>query len=451
MPIDWLLKRMSQWPSDPALIWSDQVATYGEILDMVDSWRSHLDLHGVNSGQVVALRGDYTPRACALLLALVERGAIIVPLTEAAEVHREEFFEIAEVEVAVSFDDADGWALVGRDVVASSPLILQLRAIGEPGLVLFSSGSTGKSKGALHNFAALLDKFKVPRHRMCTLTFLLLDHIGGLNTLFYTFSNGGTIVSVRTRDPDIVCQAIERYRVELLPTSPTFLNLLLISEAYKRHDLSSLRLVTYGTEVMPQSTLQRMHELFPDMRLLQTYGLSELGILRSKSRDSGSLWVRVGGEGFETKVVDGILWVRAQSAMLGYLNAPSPFDDDGWMNTGDMVEVDGDYIRILGRQSEIINVGGQKVYPAEVESVLLQMDNVKDAVVTGERNPITGSIVTARVNLFEPEESPAFRKRMRAFCHDRLASYKIPVRVEISERDQYSARYKRMRRAETTA
>jgi acyl-coenzyme A synthetase/AMP-(fatty) acid ligase len=121
------------------------------------------------------------------------------------------------------------------------------------------------------------------------------------------------------------------------------------------------------------------------------------------------------------------------------------------MNTGDMVEVDGDYIRILGRQSEIINVGGQKVYPAEVESVLLQMDNVKDAVVTGERNPITGSIVTARVNLFESEEPLAFRKRMRAFCQDRLASYKIPVRVELIEHDQYSARYKRMRRAETTA
>ncbi len=156
----------------------------------------------------------------------------------------------------------------------------------------------------------------------------------------------------------------------------------------------------------------------------------------------------MGGEGYDTKIVDGTLWIRAQSAMLGYLNAPSPFDEEGWMNTGDMVEVDGDYIRILGRKSEIINVGGQKVYPAEVESCLLQMDNVKDAVVLGEKNPITGSIVKARVNLFEPEKAPAFRKRMRAFCRDRLASYKIPVRVEISQQDQYSTRYKRMRKEE---
>jgi acyl-CoA synthetase (AMP-forming)/AMP-acid ligase II len=199
---------------------------------------------------------------------------------------------------------------------------------------------------------------------------------------------------------------------------------------------------------MPETTLLRIHELFPNLRLQQTYGMSELGILRSKSKDSGSLWVKVGGEGFETKVVDGILWVRAHSAMLGYLNAPSPFDAEGWMNTGDMVEVDGDYIRILGRKSEIINVGGQKVYPAEVESVLLQMDNIKDAVVLGEKNPITGHIVTARVNLFEPEDEREFKKRLRLFCRDKLASFKIPAKVEISGQEQFNARYKRMRRSE---
>jgi acyl-CoA synthetase (AMP-forming)/AMP-acid ligase II len=312
--------------------------------------------------------------------------------------------------------------------------------------VLFSSGSTGRSKAALHNFAHLLEKFKVQRQRLCTLTFLLLDHIGGINTLLYSLSNGGVVVSVRTRDPEVVCRAIEKYRVELLPTSPTFLNLLLISEAFQRHDLASLKLVTYGTEVMPESTLTRVHELLPNVRLQQTYGLSELGILRSKSKDSGSLWVKVGGEGFETKVVDGILWVRAQSAMLGYLNAPSPFDAEGWMNTGDMVEVDGEYIRILGRQSEIVNVGGQKVYPAEVESVLLQMDNVKDVVVVGEKNPITGQIVTARVNLFAPEDLQTFKKRLRVFCRDRLPSFKIPAKIEIAGREQFNARYKRMRR-----
>lgn len=449
MTIQWLLERMAQCQDDPALIRVDQTITYGQLLELVALWQTHLDEHGVETGQVVALRGDYTAKAVALMLALIDRGTIVVPLTEAAEVHRAEFLDIAEVEVEISFDEADGWAIYNRNMVAANPLTLKLQAEGAPGLVLFSSGSTGKSKAALHNFIPLLEKFKISRQRMCTLTFLLLDHIGGINTLFYTLSNGGTIVSVRSRDPEVVCQAIERHRVEMLPTSPTFLNLLLISESYKRYDLSSLKLITYGTEVMPETTLQRMHDIFPNIRLQQTYGMSELGILRSKSKDSGSLWVKVGGEGFDIKIVDGILWVRAQSAMLGYLNAPNPFDAEGWMNTGDMVEVEGEYIRILGRKSEIINVGGQKVYPAEVESVLLQMDNVKDAVVVGEKNPITGQIVTARINLFELEDEREFKKRMRLFCRDRLAAFKIPVKIEISGREQFNARYKRMRRSET--
>ena len=144
-----------------------------------------------------------------------------------------------------------------------------------------------------------------------TIAFLLLDHIGGINTLFYTFSNLGTIVSVHQRSPGDVCAAIERHRVELLPSTPTFLNLLLISEAHRRYDLTSLQQITYGTEIMPETTLRRIHELLPDVNLLQTYGMSEMGILRSKSRDSNSLWVKIGGEGFETKVVNGILHVRA--------------------------------------------------------------------------------------------------------------------------------------------
>ena len=449
MAIKWLFERMEQWTDDPALVWEGETTTYGELLNAISRWQTALDEYGVEAGQVVALRGDYTPRSCALLLALIDRGTIVVPLTEAAEVHREEFFDIAEVEVVISFDQYDNWCIEESGITASYALVRQLRQLGEPGLVLFSSGSTGKSKAALHNFTSLLDKFKIERHRMVTLTFLLLDHIGGINTLFYTLSNGGLVVSVRSRDPDMVCRAIERYQVELLPTSPTFLNLLLFSEAYKSYDLSSLNLVTYGTEVMPESTLQQISQVLPNVRLLQTYGLSELGILRSKSKSSDSLWVKVGGEGYETKVVDGILWIRAKSAMLGYFNAPSPFDDDGWMNTGDMVEVDGDYIHILGRETEIINVGGQKVYPAEVESVLLQMDNIKDVVVLGEKNPITGQIVTARINLFEPEMPREFKKRMRAFCRDRLAVYKIPVKVEISDQAQYNARYKRSRKSQT--
>jgi acyl-coenzyme A synthetase/AMP-(fatty) acid ligase len=441
-----LFDRMAEARDRDAITWRDHHTTYADLLNLVDQARCALDEYGLRPGRVVSLEADYSPRTVAMLLALIDRAAILVPLTAAVRDERAEFLDIAEVQDRITIDASDNWQFTPRGVEPSHALTRQLIEAGHPGLVLFSSGSTGKSKAALHNMTPLLEKFQVRRHTLRTLIFLLLDHIGGQNTLYYILSNCGTIISLDNRDPEAVCAAIEMYRVELLPTSPTFINLLLISEAYQRHDLSSLKRITYGTEVMPESTLTRLHEILPNVELLQTYGLSELGILRSKSRDSSSLWVKVGGEGFETKIVEGILWIRAKSAMLGYLNYPSPFDAEGWFNTGDMVDVDGEWIRIRGRQSEIINVGGQKVYPAEVESVLLQMPNVHDVMVVGEKNPITGNIVVARFNL-EQEEAPAsLRKRVREFCRDRLASFKVPVKIEIVDNEQYSARFKKIRR-----
>jgi acyl-CoA synthetase (AMP-forming)/AMP-acid ligase II len=132
--------------------------------------------------------------------------------------------------------------------------------------------------------------------------------------------------------------------------------------------------------------------------------------------------------------------------MLGYLNAPSPFSEDGWFNTGDAVEVDGEYIRILGRRSEIINVGGEKVYPVEVEHVLLGMPNVADVSVAGEPNPITGQVVSARFKPIVPEDLTQFRKKVRAYCATRLAPYKVPVRIPLAGEELYSKRLKKMRR-----
>jgi len=382
----------------------------------------------------------------ALLFALIENDCVIVPLTASVEANKPEFRRIAQVEIKIEIDNDDNIDISNLDTSADHQMVRELRDRKHPGLVLFSSGSTGKSKAAVHDFVPLLGKFEVPRNSLRTITFLLFDHIGGINTLLYNLSNAGCIVTIQDRHPEAVCSAIEKYGVELLPTSPTFINLLLVSEAYKRHDLSSLKLVTYGTEVMLESTLRRFHAALPNVRLLQTYGLSELGIMRSKSRSSDSLWVKIGGEGFETRVADGLLEVRATSAMLGYLNAPSPFTPDGWFKTGDSVEVDGEYLKILGRESEIINVGGEKVYPAEVEGVLQMMDGVTDIAVSAEPNPISGQIVRARVNLAGNESLSEFRKRMRVFCKDKLARFKVPQRVEVVNESLHGERFKKMRR-----
>ena len=106
----------------------------------------------------------------------------------------------------------------------------------------------------------------------------------------------------------------------------------------------------------------------------------------------------------------------------------------------------GEYIKILGRKSEIINVGGQKVYPAEVEDAILQIPNIKDVVVKGEKNSLMGNIVTAKINLVEEEDIVSVRRKVKEYCKDKLESFKIPAKMEVVEEELFNPRFKRIRK-----
>ena len=179
--------------------------------------------------------------------------------------------------------------------------------------------------------------------------------------------------------------------------------------------------------------------------MTKTTQLYELGVMSTKSENSESLWIKIGGDGFEMKIVDGLLYIRTQSAMLGYLNAPSPFDEEGWFNTKDRVEEKDGYIRILGRTTDLINVGGNKVYPNEVESVLLSFDGVKDAHVYGEANPITGMSVVADVSVDDGNNNREFIKKLRRFCGETLESFKRPTAIRLKNENFSSQRFKKIR------
>lgn len=445
MASDWLFDTLQEFGEQPALIWQDQQVSYRQLLDGVSEWQQVLAEQGIESGQCVALSGDFLPDTIMLLLALIANRNIVVPLTSSVSSERENYLDVACTSAVFEFDEVGSWRFDQGNPTGDHPLLQSLRASQEPGLIIFSSGSTGIPKASVHYFHKMLDKFKRPGKPYRALTFLRLDHIGGINTLFQMLSYGGTVVNVPRRTVDDICRAIEQHRVQLLPTTPTFLNMLLLSESYKAYDLSSLEVVSYGAEPMPAATLSAISKMLPNVKFRQLYGLTELGILPTKPEMSGSLWLSVGNSGCECKVVDGLLWVRAETAMLGYLNAPSPFDEAGWFNTGDAVEQKNGYLRILGRESDLINVGGEKVFPAEVENVILQMANIKDVSVTGKVNPITGQVVVARVELGQPEDPQALEKRVRQFCKDHLAPFKIPVAVEIVSAKLYGDRFKKVR------
>jgi len=444
--IDWQLERFASEPAAPAMIWDDREYTCGDLHDRVLVWEKTLGDQGVSAGDSVGVIGDYSPEAVACLLALLKLRTILVPLARESADQHDEFFRIAELDQLITIDTEDAFELTQPGLRADHPLLAQLRDADTAGLVVFSSGSTGEPKGIVHDIELLLSKFRLPRHRFRTINFLLFDHIGGVNTMFYTLANLGCTIVPKNRSVGAVCEAIERHSVELLPTSPSFLNLLLLEAGAENYDLSSLQVVTYGTEVMSDRTLAAAVKVLPHVRFQQTYGLSEVGILRSKSQSNESLMVKIGGEGYETKVVEDRLFIRAKTSMLGYLNAPDPFDADGWLDTGDSVIVEGEYFRILGRESDIVNVGGQKVYPAEVEKVLADLPGVIEAVVSGEEHLLLGQVVVATLQMSEDVPAAEMRKAVNQHCRGRLQPYMIPQKVRVVLDSPMNYRFKKVRR-----
>ena len=398
--------------------------------------QSSVDLSDVRKGDVVAIIGDFNPSAILTLLRLIDIGVVVVPLTVETRHEHEYFFESALVDVVI-----DGAEVNRRSHTQKHEFIEKLRELGHAGLVLFSTGTTGRPKAILHDLTLFLKRFETPRPTLRTINFLLFDHIGGINTLLHTLFNKGVVVAPESRTVDSILETCRKFKVEVLPTTQTFLRMMLMSGAVPSKVPDCLKVITYGTERMDQPTLDELCKLLPNVDFRQTFGMSELGIVRVKSEAKDSLHMKVGGEGVETRVVDGVLQIRSSSRMLGYLNATSPFDAEGWYDTKDVVEVKNDYYKVTGRVSDVINVGGLKFMASEVERVALQFPNVSLVKATPKSNPITGQHVEL---LVQPTHEDTFDKAaLMHFLKGRLQTHMAPKRVLI-ESIAVGHRFKKM-------
>lgn len=397
------------------------------IHDVIQGERSHIDK--IKAGDVVALIGDFDAQSILNLLLLIDRKAVVVPLTNDTRNEHDYFFETAEVNWLV-----EGTSVIRREgKTKHHSLLEEIARRNTPGLILFSTGTTGRPKAILHDMSQFLARFDTPRPALRTLGFLLFDHIGGLNTLLHTMFNAGLVVSISDRNPSNVLKVCETYAVEALPTTPTFLRLLLISGLLPERVPDSLKIITYGTERMDQGTLDALCALLPGVDFRQTYGMSELGILRVKSKARDSLFMLVGGEGVSTRIRNDVLEIFSPNRMLGYLNAETPFDEEGWYNTKDLVEADGDFVKITGRTSEVINVGGLKFLASEVERVALEFDSVEMVKVKSRKNPVTGEHVELIVQVTDESAFPieVYREDLKS----RLPAHMWPRRITIGPID----------------
>lgn len=415
--------------------------SYTQLIEQINIYRNMLS-EKYPEAKTIILYGDYDLRSISILWASLMDNRIIMPITSTLTQSLE----------LINLIDADLEIYSKEMKYCYHPnnkkkvIIREMLELNKSGLILLSSGTTGVPKAVLHDSDKLLKKYIYSKKRYTTIGLMLFDHIAGIDTLFYVLSSGGSLIIPQEKSIDNILTTMSQLLVEVLPASPSLIQFLLMDERFNSNYLPSLKVITIGSERINDNLNSSLKERFGGkVELIQKYGITEIGTPATITRDNDPRYIKFKSGLIDYKIDDSVLYIKSPSSMVGYLSPDQSIPFDGWFNTQDQVEVDGEWIKILGRVSDIINVGGQKVYPAEVESVLQSMDNVINVAVYGKSNLIMGSVVAAKVCLDSNETVLEFKKRMREFCKDKLQTYKIPSIVEIVDEVKISDRYKKVR------
>jgi fatty-acyl-CoA synthase len=278
-----------------------------------------------------------------------------------------------------------------------------------------------------------------------TPTFAPFFHAGGLNVLTTPlFHCGGTVVLLRTSEPGSIMHAIEEERCTIVFAVPTVFQMLMEHPAFTETDWSSVRFCITGGSSCPLSIIERYAARGLVFR--QGYGLTEVGVNcfslapEDALRKAGS----VGHPVFHSRarVVDendrevapgevGELVLSGPHLCSGYWRRPQETAEsyhNGWWHTGDLVRCDDEgYYTIVGRKKDLLISGGENIYPAEIEQVLLSHPQIAEASIIGRPDPKWGEVGVAIVVLRTPGSLSA--QDVLTFCTDRLARYKIPRAV----------------------
>jgi len=440
--VNWL--RVFENHAKAVAIWENgREATYSDLGRRILELVGILKGEGIAPGAVVFVKADYCFESIACLFALAELRCIVAPYSGSDGPGADALGRLAQCDAEIVIDGS-GLRVKKLKSVTNHPLIVRLKGLGAPGLILFTSGSSGEPRAIVHSLDDLFSRFVAVKPKPKRIAaFLLFDHMGGLHTLFMTLAMGGGVVILKDRAVHQVIDTLRASGAQILPCTPSFLRLMLTYAGGETAPIKSLEMITYGTEPMPPAVLERLLTLFPSVKFKQTYGLTEVGVLPTRSPDRGSTFFQVGDQETQIRILNGELQVKAKTAMMGYLNAPSPFTEDGWLKTGDMVEEKDGLIRVLGRDSRIINIGGLKVHPTEIENVISDMPEVEDVIVAQEKHPLLGEIAVSHVKLTKRMDLLDFTALLRKHCATRFEAYKIPQKIVLHEEPLHNERFKK--------
>jgi acyl-CoA synthetase (AMP-forming)/AMP-acid ligase II len=316
--------------------------------------------------------------------------------------------------------------------------------------VLLTSGTTGRPKLVAHTLESLtgaIEEVSKPAGTVVWSTFYDIRRYGGLQIFLRAILTGASMVFSSATEPvaDFLTRA-GAHGVTHISGTPSHWRRELMSPAARKIAPEYIRL---SGEIADQDILNRLHSCYPQARITHAFASTEAGVgfaVNDGLAGFPAHFVERSSAGVEMRVVDGSLRIRSTRAASCYLGQEHAtfFDADGFVDTGDMVELRGDRYYFVGRRDGVINVGGLKVHPEEVEAVINRHPRVRMSLVQARKNPLTGALVVADVVLEQlpdgapggapdhaPEPNDELRRELLQFCANALPRHKVPAAISI--------------------
>jgi len=398
---------------------------------------------------VIAAREQFTAALALLELDGVARRMVLCPPDLKRE-HLPHVIESAGADVCLldaASADAAPADLPGRVIATAAPVSANVtrRQSCDTEWVLLTSGTTGVPKLVLHTLASLsnaLIQTEQPKAPVTWGTFYDIRRYGGLQIFLRALRSGSLVLSDSTESvPDFLARA-GRAAVSHISGTPTHWRQALMSGAASRIAPQYVRL---SGEVADQGILDNLRAAYPAARIAHAFASTEAGVAFEVSDGQAGFPVSLtvdSGSNVELRVDDGVLYVRSPGTATCYLgkDAPALKREDGFVTTGDRLERRGERYYFAGRSGGVINVGGLKVHPEEVEGVINSHRWVRMSLVRARRNPLTGALVAAEVVLVDDVvaggggERPSdeqVRTEIIELCRQRLPPHKVPAVIRI--------------------
>ena len=472
----WLARRAERSPRRRALTFEGTTLTFAQLQERVDRLASALRAGGVCHGDRVGFLGLNQPAFLETLFAASRLGAIFVPLNFRLS-GPELAFIIGDAGVHTLVVDAQHQPLIDgirdglpvrrhlnaeaelQDAIAQAEPLSDAEQLDpdEVALIMYTSGTTGRPKGAMlthgnlwwNNVASLhgIDTLESDVTLVCAPLF----HIGGLNvTTLLAWHRGAEVVLHRSFDPGAVLASIPEYGVTTMFGVPAMFLFMSQHPSFEATDLTSVRLFICGGAPVPEPLIKLYNGR--GIPIQQGYGLTETSPSVSFLSNEFAL-SKIGSAGRPAFLDDirlaapdgtvvteplerGEICIKGPNVMKGYWNRPdataAAIDPEGWFHSGDLGYFDEDgFLYIVDRVKDMVITGGENVYPAEVESVLYQHPAVAEVAVIGLPDDRWGEAVVAVVALKEGNDLTL--DQLRDFAGSSLARYKLPSRLELVE------------------